>query len=230
MTSASTQNTRWSLVQAAKGDTPQGRAALSELCEIYYSPIASQMRRWVRTEEQARDLTQGFFAYVLAGERLEGAAAHKGRFRSYLFGAARHFLMMHERELRAEKRGGLVCEVEADLGESIADEALSPDAEFDRAWACAMLKHTLDRLEAEMQSRGSGSTFSILKPWLAGDASHGDTQLAAESLQVSETAIRVQVSRLRKRMRALLEETITDTLTPSADPQQEMAALLAALR
>ena len=227
---AATSNTRWSLVHAAKGDTPQARAALSKLCEIYYSPVAGQMRRWAQTEEQANDLTQGFFAYVLAGERLEGADAHKGRFRSYLFGAARHFLMMDQRELRAEKRGGLVCEVEADLGEIIADEALSPDAEFDRAWACAMLKHTLDRLEAEMQSRGNGSTFSVLKPWLAGDASHGDTEQAAQRLQVSETAIRVQVSRLRKRMRSLLEETITDTLAPGADPQQEMAALMAALR
>lgn len=230
MTSSCSHNTRWSLVQAAKGDTPQARTALAELCEIYYSPVAGQMRRWAQTEEQANDLTQGFFALVLEGERLEGADSNKGRFRSYLFGAARHFLMMDQRELRAEKRGGLVCEVEADLGESIADEALSPDAEFDRAWACAMLKHTLDRLEAEMQSRGNGSTFSVLKPWLAGDASHGDTEQAAQRLQVSETAIRVQVSRLRKRMRSLLEETITDTLAPGADPQQEMAALMAALR
>ena len=230
MKTSSTANTRWSLVQEARGDTPQARAALAELCEIYYVPIQSQMRRWLRSDDEAQDATHAFFAHLLAGASLQGADETQGRFRSYLFGAARHFLLYRQRSELADRRGGRSTQLELDCAETVRDDRLTPDAEFDRAWACALLKHTLDQLKAEMQASGRSEAFSVLKPWLAGDATHGDTATAARQLGTSETAVRVQVSRLRKRLRAILEQTIADTLAPGADVQQEMRDLMAALR
>lgn len=227
---ASTTNTRWSLVQEAKGDTPQARAALQELCEIYYAPVQHQMRRWLRCEDESQDLTHAFFAHILAGASLQAADAIKGRFRSYLFGAARNFLLQRQRSELADMRGGRSTQAEPDTAEKVPDSRLTPDAEFDRAWACALLKHTLDQLEAEMQASGRSEAFAILKPWLAGDATHGDTRSAAERLNISETAVRVQVSRLRKRLRVILEQALADTLAPGADAQQELTELMAALR
>lgn len=229
MTSA-TANTRWSLVQEAQGDSPQARAALAELCEIYYAPVQNQMRRWLGSAEAARDLTQAFFAHVLVGAALNGADAARGKFRSYLCGAARHFLLDQQRTERADKRGGHTTVVAMDLAAAVADDKATPDAEFDRAWACALLQHTLDQLEAEMQASGRGPAFAILKPWLAGDAAHGETSAAAKQLNITETAVRVQVSRLRKRLRAILEQTLADTLAPDVDVRQEMHELMAALR
>lgn len=227
---ASITNTRWSLVQEAKGDTPQARAALRELCEIYYAPVHHQMRRWLRSEDEARDTTHAFFAHLLAGASLQAADEFKGRFRSYLFGAARHFLLQHLRSELADTRGGRSTQATLDIAETVPDARLGPDAEFDRAWACALLKHTLDRLEAEMQANGRGEAFAVLKPWLAGDATHGDTHSAARQLNLSETAVRVHVSRLRKRLRGILEQALADTLAPGVDAQQELRELMAALR
>lgn len=227
---ASTANTRWSLVQEAKGDTPQARAALRELCEIYYTPVHHQMRRWLRSEDEARDTTHAFFAHLLAGASLHAADEVKGRFRSYLFGAARHFWLQRQRSEFADMRGGRSDPVALDDAGAVPDDRLAPDAEFDRAWACALLKHTLDQLEAEMQADGRGEAFVVLKPWLAGDATHGDTRAAARQLNLSETAVRVHVSRLRKRLRGILEQALADTLAPGADAQQELRELMAALR
>lgn len=222
-------HTRWSLVQAAKGDTPQARVALAELCGTYYAPIFSQMRRWLAHEDEAREMTQAFFAHVLAGSRLNAAEESKGRFRAYFYAAARNFVTAHQRAAKAQKRGGNAEAVETECDEIPDGSQLTPDAEFDRAWACALLKHSLDVLEAEMTASGSLPVFATLKPWLAGDASHGETALAAQTLGMSETAVRVHLSRLRKRMRGILEQTLADTLAPGADAQQEMQALKAAL-
>ncbi|MGV3663784.1 MAG: RNA polymerase sigma factor [Prosthecobacter sp.] len=231
MSATVSSHTRWSLVQAAKGDTPQARAALAELCEAYYAPVFGQMRRWLSSEDEARDVTQAFFAHVLGGNRLNGADAARGRFRSYLHAAARHFILGHQRSKTAEKRGASALQNDDALLEELPDGSQSaPDAEFDRAWACAVLKRTLDALEMEMNASGRASTFAILKPWLAGDAGHGETARAATELGISEMAVRVQLSRLRKRLRDILEQTLADTLAPGGDVQVELREMMAALR
>lgn len=228
---AATSNTRWSLVKEAQGDTPEARTALSELCAAYYAPVFGQMRRWLGSEEAGREVTQAFFAHLLAGNHLLGADARRGRFRSYLHTAARHFMIRHQRAHTAEKRGAGITDSIAELAELVTDETqLTPEAEYDRAWACAVIALTLEMLQAEMAAAGRGETFAILKPWLAGEADHGATLEAALRLGISETAVRVQLSRLRKRCRAILEQTLGDTLAPGADVQQEMRELMAALR
>jgi RNA polymerase sigma-70 factor (ECF subfamily) len=101
-----------------------------------------------------------------------------------------------------------------------------PDAEFDRAWACAALSRTLAQLQTELELAGRSDTFTALKPWLAGEAQHGATLAVATQLGISETAVRVQVSRLRKRMRVILEQTLAETLAPGGDVREELRHLL----
>lgn len=226
MTIASPQPTRWSLVHAAKGDSPHGRAALAELCEIYYKPIAAQMRRWLPTDPE--EATQAFFAHLLGGHQLDGADSDSGSFRHYLFAAARNFTRSRLRSQKAEKRDSSREIPLHDLPAEIADSAQNrPDLEFDRTWACALLQRGLDALAAEFASSGKTASWEILRPWLAGTATHGETATAARALGISETAVRVQLSRLRQRLRRHLEDLIADTLAPGSDPRDERQHLLA---
>lgn len=228
---AASRLTRWSLVEQAKGDTPQARAALSELCAIYYAPVHSFVRGWCRDSQTAQDLTHSFFARVLEGSALLGADAARGRFRAYLVAAVKHFITAQHRRDAALKRGSDLLAADApDSLDAIESPALPPDVEFDRAWACAVLDRTLTQLEAEQQAAGKGHAFNLLKPWLAGTASHGDTLAAAQALNTSETAVRVQLSRLRKRMRELLHQNLADTLAEGGDVETEMRHLADALR
>ncbi len=228
MTSSSSHHTRWSLVQTAKGDTPQGRAALAELCEIYYRPIESQMRLWIHNPDETRELTHAFFARLLSGSQLAGAESTRGRFRNYLFASARHFLISERRAQQATKRGAALTENTDTLDEEIADDGQTqPDVEFDRAWTCALIHRALSTLEAELVSAGKANAWTVLKPWLSGTANHGETAQAAQQLGISETAVRVQLSRLRQRLRHHLEQQIADTLSPGVDLQTELRHLLA---
>src|SRR5262245_48730563 len=97
--------THWSLVLRARGETPEARAALSELCEAYYQPVLRFLCREGRPEDAARELAHEFFAGVLKRGQLGAADRARGRFRSYLLGAVKHFLADQRKYARREKRG-----------------------------------------------------------------------------------------------------------------------------
>ncbi len=221
------RETRWSLVARAQGDTDAARLALSELCDLYYAPVLGYIRSWAGPDE-ARDLTHAFFERVLAGESLKGARRERGRFRSYLLGAVKHFLCETRAKERRLKRGSGREALEFDPGVHGDRTTLPPDAEFDRAWTCALLDRALSSLGREMDQAGKGPLFEALRPWLVGAAAHGDQFAAASRLGVGETALRVQVHRLRRRFRELIEAEVAQTLEEGADPAEELRHLLAA--
>src|SRR5207245_10445116 len=81
--------TRWTRVLEARGDSPEAKAALSELCAAYYAPVFAFIRRNAPDEDSAQDLTQEFFARLLARHRIDTVDPHRGRFRSFLLGAVK---------------------------------------------------------------------------------------------------------------------------------------------
>ena len=238
MTPSST-TTRWSLVQVAQGDTPEARVALSELCAIYYAPVHSFVRGWCRDGDDADDLAQEFFARLLARNDLANADQGRGRFRSFLLGAVKHFLCdARDRDL-AEKRGGDVVRVSLDAAlsthggapglEPHDERALPPDVMFDRQWVCVLLERTLEALRKEMRGEGKGEVFDALKGALAGASAHGDLAKAAAQLNLSETAIRVLLHRLRRRFRERLRMELAQTLADGVDVDAEMRLLFEAV-
>ena len=161
-----------------------------------------------------RDLTQEFFARLLRGSMIHGADRTKGRFRSYLLGAVKHFLAdMHDRR-RAAKRGAqyehitLAPDTDTSPGIDIPDRRLS-DAWFDREWGLAVLALALETLAKEHTATDKNTHFHVLKPWLTGDANQAD---AAAQLGISEGAVKVAIHRLRKRFRECVKTEIAQTV------------------
>ncbi len=227
--SSSFTDTRWSLVERSQGADEPARAALSELCAIYYQPVHRFIASWCREDERSRDLTQDFFAAVLAKHSFDGADESRGRFRAYLLGAVKHFLCDAALRERAAKRQGSVVHVKLD--DQLDDiRTLPPDAIFDRQWTLTLLDRVLAQLQSAMASDGKAEVFAALKPWLSGHADHGHTTQAARELQTSETAVRVLLHRLRQRFRTMLRQELAQTLNERADLEAEMRHLLESLR
>jgi len=228
--------TRWTLVRSARGESPEASAALSELCAAYYAPVVAFLRREGREEDAARELAHAFFAKVLAGDALGEIERGRGRFRSYLLGAVKHFLANHRRDAARQRRGGDVKH--APLGEGtdtspgvdVADvSALPPDSIFDREWALAVVERSLTALQDESGVDGQSAQFAALKPWL-NPASAGTSQaIAAAHLGLSEGAVKVAIHRLRRRFREIVRAEIAQTLHDPADLDDEMRHLVAAL-
>ena len=226
---SSFHDTRWTLVSRSRGSDTQAAAALSELCEAHYAPVVAFLRRQGREEDAARELAHDFFAKLLAGGAIEGARPERGRFRSYLLGALKHFAADQRDKTLASKRGGGLEHAEMD--DEMPDSTMEmPDAEFDRQWALTLLARSLSRLESEMAAEGKTAHFEALKPWLSAEADSTPQAVAAEKLGLSIEAVKVAVHRLRKRFREAVKTEIAHTVSDAADVGEELDALMMALR
>jgi RNA polymerase sigma-70 factor (ECF subfamily) len=229
--------TRWTLVLHAQGESPQARAALSELSECYYQPVYRFLQREGRSEDAARELTQEFFSRLLQRGQLGNVDPAKGRFRSYLLGAVKHFLADHRDHEQRLKRGGGQHPESLDLpldetleGLQVSDpSAAVPDAYFDRQWALHVMDRALTTLQNEFETQGKTNQFNLLKPWLAGNAidlSQADT---AARLGWTESALKVAIHRVRKRFRDTVRAEIAQTVGDHSDVDAELRYLVEVL-
>ena len=229
--------THWSVVIAAKqGDSPQASEALEKLCRVYWRPLYAYIRRDGCNETEAQDLTQEFFARLLARDYLQRVDHQGGKFRSFLLAYLKNFLCEQRRNANAKKRGGgqTILSLEAATGEEgfisePADE-LTPDQIFERRWAQTVLQTALDRLRGEFAARGQTALFERLQdyqPREPGGPSYADI---GAGLGLTEAAVKSAVQRMRQRHRELLREEIAHTVTRPEEIEEELRYFRALLR
>ena len=229
--------THWSLVVAAKPDEASqthARKALEELCRAYWYPLYAFVRYCGYSSDDAQDLTQSFFVRIIETGGFASADPERGRFRSYLLGAMKHFLANEWHRARTQKRGGGVTFLDLDALDPESRYALEPaqstdpDARFDREWAQESIARAMEKLRAESKARGKGELFEALKGSLTGD--EPDRREAAERLGMTDGAVKAAVHRLRQRYRELLRAVIAETVADPSDIDGEMRHLVAVLR
>lgn len=230
------RTTRWTLVREAGGDSPEGREALRQLCDVCYAPVVAFISRDGRHGDSARDLAHEFFAAVLAGGLHGTADQTRGRFRSYLLGAVKHFLANHRRHAGREMRGGGAETVPIGPGTGTSPgidppdlTAFPSDALFDREWALAILGRGLVALEQELASEGRAEIFTALRPWLTPGGTPASSDAVATRLGLSAGAFKVAVHRMRKRFRQFVRAEVAATLNSPDDLDDEMRYLIEAL-
>ena len=233
--SAQFTTTRWSVVLAAgNGLSPQADAALERLCRAYWYPLYAYVRRRGHDAHEAQDLTQAFFADLLERQSLATAHPHKGRFRSFLLGAAQNFLAKQHERAQTLKRGGhctMLSLDEQDAEGRYRHEPAhdwTPEKLFERRWAVTLLDNTLAALREEYRRAGKLPLFEALQAFLSADAASYPE--AAAALRLSEGAVRVTVHRLRRRYGELLRTDIAQTVAGPGEVEEEVAHLFEVLR
>ncbi len=224
--------TRWTLVARASGGDATAQAALSELCAAYYAPVNAFLRSEGRSEDAARELAHEFFARVLAGGTLDGADSARGRFRSYLLGALKHFLGHQRDRERAEKRGSGIAPEPLDSATAAGlplPSACDDDRVFDRQWALTLIARALETVGNELREAGKEAQFDTLKPWLTGESASLSQADAAKQLGLSESATKVAIHRLRQRFRQAVKAEIAQTVRVASEIDDELSHLLAVL-
>lgn len=224
------------MVLAAKGgETANARAALAAVCERYWPPIYTFIRRRGFTAQDAQDLTQEFFARLIEKNYLKAADAAKGRFRTLLLTAVTRFLVNDWERAKAEKRGGN-C-IHLSLEDCLAQEGAwpepaersTPETLYQRSWAETMLKNVLGRLRVELEKSGHPRRFDLLKPFLSGDRDTPSIAEIAAQLSVAEPTVYSLVHRMRQRYGELLRDEIGQTVSSRQEIADELRHLLAAL-
>jgi RNA polymerase sigma factor (sigma-70 family) len=227
--------THWSLVLTAQEESPAAHEALEKLCRIYWRPVCSFVQRQGFGSEEAKDITQGFFAQLLERRSFNAVRKEKGRLRSYLLGALKYFLADEQRRASAIKRGKgqrLIQLEELQTDKRIEPEPADPvtaELIYERRWALTVLEQVLSRLKDEYQAADNAILFDSLKQLLPDEpGSPSQAQIAAQ-LGMTENAVRQAFYRFRQRYQSLLREEIAHTVATPADIEDELRHLIAVL-
>jgi RNA polymerase sigma-70 factor (ECF subfamily) len=223
------------VLAAGQGATEAADAALERLCRAYWWPLYAFVRRRGYEPHDAQDLTQEFFARLLAKDFLRAVDRSKGKFRSFLLAALEHFLAKEWRRAHAQKRGGKFTFVSIDDDSAerpylqVPASRLSPEQVFEQQWATTLLDQTLARLREECVAAGKETQFETIKIFLTGEKRATSYAELAVKLETTEAALKMAVSRMRQRYGELLRAEIANTVSSPEEIDEELRALFAAL-
>jgi DNA-directed RNA polymerase specialized sigma24 family protein len=227
--------TQWSVVLTANERTLEADVALEQLCSVYWWPLYAFIRRRGYEAHDAEDLTQEFFFKLLAKDYLRAVDRSKGKFRSFLLGSLEHFLANEWRNAHTQKRGGKFSFVSADIESAeqkylqVPSAGLSPEKLFEQQWVTTLLDRTVARLREEWLESGKGGEFEKLRIFLTGEKRASSYADLANQLKTTTAALKMSVSRMRKRYGELLREEVANTLSANEEVDEEMRSLFAAL-
>ena len=226
--------THWSVVLAsAQGDSPQAAVALEQLCRTYWYPLYAFVRRQGHSPHDAEDLLQTFFARFLEKHYLDDVNQSRGRFRSFLLAALRHFLADEWDKARAQKRGG-GCVV-LSLNEAGAEERyqrecgneLTAEQLYERRWAIAVLDRASVRLQEEFAAADKAALGETLRDLQENATEAGPYAEVAARLGMPVGTLKSHVHRYRRRFRELLCEEVAQTVATPAEVADELRRLIA---
>lgn len=204
-------------MSAGRTESEEAFAALEKLCRTYWFPLFAYVRRRGYDEEQAKDLTQAFFAQVIARRYMADADPGRGRFRTFLLTSLNHFLANEWDRGQAQRRGGGVEFVSLDFAREQEGQGiepghdLTPERLYEKRWAEAVLARVLTRLRTEFDG-ATVKRFDVLKGFLTEEKGASSYAEAARRLALTESAVKSAIHRLRQRWRELMREEIADTV------------------
>ena len=224
--------TAWSIVLAAGAATPaRARAAMAELCRIYWRPIYAYLRRSGYDVHDAQDCTQSFFQHLLENETLRRVSREKGRFRSFLLGVLKRCLADEQMRRHTLKRGGGTQFISTDeldaeeLHHLRAHSEAAPDEILDARWATVVLERALDNVRAECAAEGKAETFDALSPFLAGEKPGVSYQDVAERLGLALGAVKTHIHRLRRQFADAVRREVMQTVSAPHEVDGELRQL-----
>jgi len=230
------KTTLWSLVGDAQASGEQANAAMAVLCETYWKPLYRYLLMRGFAEEDARDLLQGFFLKLIEKRYLDAADASKGRFRTFLLTCLNRYAANERTRERAQKRGGDLTRVHIDwdggvgqTGEQLPAKLLTPDREFDRQWALALIARAFERLRENEKEAGRGKLVALLGDSLYLGGHSAEYENAAEVLGTTANAVKVAAHRMRKRLHRLIWEEVQLTVDSQEAAHEELKHLLDSL-
>ena len=215
--------TRWSRILQ-----PQGRRDLEALARAYAPPIEAWLgRRFGCRGEDAQDLAQEAFAWLLQTRLLDKADPARGRFRGFLKTALANFTIERLRREAAQKRGGTVAHATIDaVAEPVDPRGRTPDEVLDLAWRRELLERAQAQLQQELEAAGQAVRWALFRDWFLADGESADGTLDHATLARRHGTSRTDVSNWldagKRRYRAILQKLVADTVTTEAELQEEL--------
>ncbi|MBI2931265.1 MAG: sigma-70 family RNA polymerase sigma factor [Planctomycetes bacterium] len=221
-------STHWSLLLDARTtDVAKRRRVAETLAGSYWKPIYTYIRvRWAKSNEDAKDLTQGFFLWMIESDLLSRADPRRGRLRGLLKSALDHYLSNDERRQATLKRGGEQPVLR--LGDSfeVPDPAgRAPDAVLVESWKSEMLARALALLEQGYRREGKVVHFEVFRSYYMSDPGEINYKEVAERYRITSVDVSNYLMDAKRRFRAVLTDVVAETVRTEQDLADEMKDL-----
>ena len=233
--SARFATTQWTVVLFAGREGPECAAALEKFCRAYWYPIYAFIRRRGTAPDDARELTQEFFARLIEKRWLASVERRETRFSTWLLTILKRFLVNEFRRSHTTGRGGGMTPLSIDVAQAEQwfgaepSTGETPEKTFERRWAIAVLAAALERLREELAAAGKSRQFDVLSPFLSSDPQPGEYEAAGAALDLGVRTVAVAVHRLRQRFRDVLRDELAAGSPDRARAEEEMRHVIAAL-
>lgn len=212
-------DTTWGMISRLR-DPARHRDALEDLCRRYWKPVYLYARlAWAKSNEDAKDLAQAFFAWLLEGEPLRKFEPERGGFRAYLKVLLRRFVGHQETAMGRLKRGGgaRIVPIDADVA---VDRESDPERAFDRAWVRELASQAVERVRA----RADALAFRVYEAYESGDkdVTYG---AIAKALAISEKDVKKHLFAVREEVRNEIRAELARLTGDDRERDEEWHAL-----
>lgn len=224
--------TRWSGILPGAGEGATPAVDFDVLARHYWQPVFGAVRASGRSVDDARDVTQAFFAWLLERGAVAHADPERGRFRAFLKTLLQRFLVSEHRRATAQKRGGgapLVPLDEAllpDLG-ALRLEQRPPDEVLDALWRTALVQRATDALEDELRAAGRVVQFDVFRDYF-NSPGELDYAAVAERYGLTKAQVSNALQRTKGRYRGLLRAAVRETVVDEDEFAAELRWLFGA--
>ena len=216
-------STQLSLLEAASSGAALPNEALERVSVLYWKPVYRFIRvKFRKNNEDAKDLTQSFFATALQRDFFARFDPAKASFRTYLRMAVERFAASQHAAENRQKRGG---GVEFEPVEEQAVTSESPEDVFEREWQRQLFVLALDDLRAHCEGCGKQLQFEVFEAYdLAGGDRPSYTDLTARH-GVAETSVTNYLAWARRMLRQFVTERLRGVTAGERDLRDEMRRL-----
>jgi len=211
-------STQLTLLQAASCGLPT--EALDRVLALYWKPVYRFIRhKYGKDNEDAKDLTQSFFATALERELFVRFDPNKASFRTYLRMAVERFAANQHAASQRLKRGG---DVAFEPIEEHASPDDSPERVFEREWQRQLFGLALDDLRALCERSDKVLHFQIFQAYdLTGDDRPSYAELA-KLHGIAETTVTNDLAWARRTLRILVTERMRGVTSGDRELREEM--------
>lgn len=233
LTPAAFPTTVWTtIIRAGKREGPDAKDSLNRLLGVYWRPVYGMLRmQWNQSSHDAADRTQEFFLALLEDDFLRAIDQDKGRFRSFVKVALKHFMLNWIKARKTIKRGGQAHTVSIDAGELEARlvdvRSETPESFFDAQWRECVMAEALKRLKEELDRRDRGVAFEVMRLYdLEPSPDAPPTrERVAEQLGISSADVKQLLETARGLYRTCVESVIRESTLDRASFEEELRHL-----
>lgn len=157
----------------------------SELYTKYWKPLYFYLRGRGFSNEEAKDLVQGFFTdKVLGQELIQKADRTRGRLRNFLLTAVKNYAIIAQRGKKTQQ----ILDEKTDKPTKSGD----PETEFNRAWADELLQEVLKELKTECSRKGKTVHWQLFQKWLL------EPDVEANNVRLADIGVKYGVANASK--------------------------------